>query len=231
MPAAALAADREIGLRAGVERITGDYGADVDVQDLYVPVTVLVDGGRLGFRATVPYLEVEFIDPVDSSTYTESGLGDAVIGVTWFDALAPASGAWSLDATLKIKLPTGDETRGLGTGEADYTAVADLRRALKRGAFVASVGYRVRGEPAGVDLEDGWLASVGAVRRLAPTTTGSVFVDYRASSVPGYEAIREVSAALSRRLGDSWRVQGYLVKGLSDTTLDLGAGLSVRRDF
>lgn len=69
-------------LRVGTERISGDYGGAVDYRDLCVPVTLLLERGRFGFRATVPYLDVEFTDPVDGSTYTESGMGDVVLGFT-----------------------------------------------------------------------------------------------------------------------------------------------------
>jgi hypothetical protein len=229
--AAAQASDGRVSLQAGVERISGDYGSDIDVQDLYVPVTVLFERGRLGFRATVPYLEVEFIDPVDSSTYTESGVGDVVLGLTVYDLKASRRDDWSVDLTAKIELGTADEARGLGNGETDYALLADVRRALDRGAFVASVGYKLRGEPAGVALEDGWLLAVGGLRRFSAATAGGIFLDYREASAPGAEAVREVTATLSRSLGNEWRIQGHVVKGLSDTTLDLGAGLSIRREF
>lgn len=231
VPAAAQTSEGRVSVRVGAERISGDYGGDTDFQDLYVPTTVLFDRGRFGFRATVPYLEVEFLDPADGSTYTETGAGDVVLGFTLFDVLPPQDSAWSVDATVKVKLGTADEARGLGNGETDYTLLADLWRSLERGALIATVGYRLRGEPAGVVLEDGWLTSFGVLRYFGTATTGGLFVDYRESSIGGQEAIREVSASLSRRLYGDWRVQGYVVRGLSDTTLDLGAGLSIRRDF
>lgn len=231
VPAAAQTAENHVSIRVGTERISGDYGGDVDYRDLYVPATVLVERSRFGFRATAPYLELAFTDPVDGSAYTEAGVGDAVLGFTLFDALTPSRGLWSVDATFKIKLGTADESRGLGNGETDYTLLADVRRSLDRGALIATVGYRLRGEPTGIALENGWLTSFGALRSFGPATTAGVFLDYREPSVPGQEAVREVSASLSRRLQRGWRVQGYLVRGMTDTTLDLGMGLSVRRDL
>ena len=77
-----LAQDGQLSFRAGIERVTGDYGTSQEFGDLYVPLTVLYERPRLGFRATLPYLEMEFADPVTSSTYTESGIGDVVLGLT-----------------------------------------------------------------------------------------------------------------------------------------------------
>jgi hypothetical protein len=63
------------------------------------------------------------------------------------------------------------------------------------------------------------------------STTGGLFLDSRESSLPGNDDIREVTASLARQLDDKWRLHGYVVRGLTDASLDWGAGLSIRRDF
>jgi hypothetical protein len=231
VPAAAAAQDGELSLRVGFDQTSGDYGGSTDFDDRYMPVTLLYQTQRIAFRATVPYLEVEFVDPVDSSTYTESGLGDVVLGLTFYDVIESANGSLTVDLTGKGELPTADEAKGLGTGETDYSLQADLFKRVGDAAFVGSLGYKVRGEPSGVALEDGWLLAVGGLYRFSPRTQGSLFLDYRESSIPGGESIREATVALSRSLDERWRVQGYLVRGFSDAALDWGAGLSVRRAF
>ena len=80
-------------------------------------------------------------------------------------------------------------------------------------------------------IDDTWFLSAGGYYRFSDSTSGSLFLDYRQSSVPGNESIRELTASLSRRISGDWRIQGYLVRGLSDTSLDWGAGLSARIDF
>jgi hypothetical protein len=231
LPTAAAAQEGELSLRIGVEQTSGDYGGTEDLEDSYVPLTVLYERERLAFRLTVPYLEVEFLDPIDFSTYTESGLGDVVLGLTAYDVFESSNQSVAIDLTGKVELGTADEEQGLGTGETDYSLHADIYKYLSKGALVVSAGYKIRGEPAGVTVDDTWLLSFGGLYRFSTAMSGGVFLDYRESSVPGLEAVRELSASLSRRLDDRWRLQGYLVRGLSDTSLDWGAGLSVRRDF
>jgi hypothetical protein len=227
----AIAQDGQLSFRTGIERTSGDYGSDQDLYDLYVPLTVLYERRRLGFRATLPYLEVEFTDSATSSTYTESGLGDVVLGLTVYDVFRSSDGSVVVDVTNKVKLGTADEQKGLGTGETDLSVQAEIYKFLDRSTLVASVGYKIRGEPATVTVDDTWLVSAGGYYHFSNSTSGGLFLDYRQSSVPGLESIGELTASLSRRLAGEWRIQGYLVRGLSDTSLDWGAGLSARLAF
>lgn len=226
----AFAQEGQLSLRTGVESTSGDYGGTQDLGDLYVPLTVLYESRRAAFRVTLPYVEVEFTDPA-GSTYTESGLGDVVLGLTVYDVFRSPDGSLALDLTGKLELGTADETRGLGTGETDFSIQADIFKFLGGSTLVASAGYKTRGEPANVTIDDTWLVSVGGFYHFSTSTSGGLFVDYRQSSVPGAGPIRELTASLSRRLAGRWRVQGYVVRGFSDTSLDWGAGLATRFDF
>ena len=230
----ALAQENGFAFRAGIERSTGNYGASQDLDDTYVPLTLLYDAERVSFRLTVPYLEIELADTLSadpSATYTESGLGDAIVGLTVYDVLRSSDGRTAVDFTGKVKLPTADEQQALGTGETDYTGQADVYRFLNRGLLVATLGYKLRGEPAGVVLDNSWFAGFGGLYRLNAKTNAGIFADYRESSIPGSDSIREVTLQLTRQLDGGSRVQIYLVRGLSDTTLDWGAGLSIRRQL
>ncbi len=217
--------------RTGIEQTSGDYGGSRDFRDRYIPLTVLYERSRLAFRVTLPWLEVEFADPDGLSTFTESGLGDAVLGLTVFDVLGSTDGSLALDLTSKLKLGTADERKGLGTGETDYSLQADVYKFVGRSTLVVSAGYRLRGDTATLPLDDTWLLAAGGFYRLSSATSAGLFLDFRESSVPGYESIRELTASLSRSLAGQWRVQGYLVRGLSDTSLDWAAGVATRRDF
>jgi hypothetical protein len=227
----AVAQDGELALRSGIERTSGDYGGTQEFSDLYVPLTVLYERRKLGFRATLPWLEVEFADTATSSTYKESGLGDVVLGLTVYDVYRSSDGSVAVDLTNKVKVGTADEQKGLGTGETDLSVQADIYKFLGRSMLVATLGYKFRGEPDTFVIDDTWLAAVGGYYRFSNATSGGLFLDYRQSSVPGFEGISELTASLSQTLSDGLRVQGYLVHCLSDASLDWGAGLSLRLSF
>ncbi len=223
-----------LSVRAGIEHATGEYAGSATLDDLYLPLSVIYERRRLALRVTVPYLRVQFadVDPAgDTAIVSESGLGDAVAALTAFDVFRSADRSVALDLTGKIKLATGDEARGLGTGETDYSLQADLYKFLGRATLLGTVGYRLRGQPPGITLDNSWLAAAGTLYRITSRTRGGLFFDYRQSAIPGAPAISELTLSLSRVLDAHWRMQGYLVHGFSDTSLDYGFGLSLRRDF
>jgi hypothetical protein len=218
-------ADGDFRLYAGVEHTTGDYGGTEEIDDLYVPLTLIYGLPRVDLRLTVPYLEVK------SAGVTEGGLGDVIAGITVYDVFRSSDGTLALGFTGKVKLGTADETAGLGSGETDFSIQADIYKALGRSGFSTGVGYKARGDTAYYDLDNAWFAYVGGLHIFSPRTFGEIYFDYREPSIVGNDPVQELSVSVTRRTNGRWRVHGYVIKGLSDTSPDWGAGLSMRADF
>lgn len=231
---------QSVSLSTGIDFTTGEYGGVDDIEDTYVPLTLSIARGRLGYRLTVPYLSVRapsgtlFTDPGGQpipgtgTRTTESGLGDVVGSVTLYDVINNRNNAIAMDLTGKVKLATADENKGLGTGEHDYSLQADFYKFFDRFTLLASAGYKVRGDPIGVDLENVFLASAGGIYQFRSQTRLGVIYDYRESAFATGEAIREVTGFVSKRLNDTWRLQFYLVNGQSDSSPDWGGGIMLK---
>jgi len=227
-------------LSTGVGFTSGTYGGDEDIEDLYVPVTGSVDLGKVAFRLTVPYLSVRAPEgtvigpdgqpvPGSGDMNTESGLGDVIAGVTVFDVIKSRRLGFVMDLTGKIKFGTADVDKGLGTGENDYSLQAEFYKFAGQFTWMGSVGYKLRGAPADVELNDVLLASIGGTYRVSPETGFGLSFDYRESAIPDYASIQELTGFVSRRIGDSWRIHMYAFTGFSDSSPDLGIGFSVNR--
>jgi hypothetical protein len=242
-PGSALAADTGFSLAVGAEYTSGEYGGEESVDEVYVPVTGRYETQRLSFRLTVPFLSVRAPEgtytegpdgqPIigEGPTVTESGIGDVLASVTVYDVFASGSGDVALDLTGKVKLGTADVDKGLGTGEPDFTAQADLFRFFDRFTAIGTLGYTMRGDPDAVDLENALFASLGGTYAVAPGTRLGLFYDFREASLPGSDDIQELSATLSQRMSEDWRVHGYLIAGFSDSSPDWGAGVSLSYAF
>ena len=223
--APARAEETEITLSAGVGYMSGAYGGTEDIEDLYVPISARIDTGRLTFQIVVPYLRVSEL--VESGTNTESGLGDILGSVTVYDVLANAQGTLALDVTGTMKLGTADETRGLGTGETDFTVYLDGYRFYDTVTLLASVGYRLRGDSSDQPIEDVFLGSVGTVFRLSTETRLGLIFDYRESALLDADDIQELTAFLSLGLNDKWNVEFSAFTGFTDSSPDWGAAIGV----
>lgn len=220
-PAVASMADEtgiSVGWAAGLEMARGNYGGDSDIEDLYVPFKLHVNGERTYFELTVPYLRVR------APEGTSGGLGDIVAGMTVYDVLYSSKARMALDLTGKVKFGTASADDGLGTGETDLTIIADVVKFLDGTMLVGSVGYKFRGEPDGIDLEDGLLVSVGGQWRLNDATWTGLYYDYREAAIVGDESLRELSLHVTRARDDDHDFRFFVYKGLSDAAADWGAG-------
>jgi hypothetical protein len=224
-PASTLAEQSEVMLSADVRYMTGTYGGTGDIEDLYLPISARIDTGRLAFQLVVPYLRTSM--PVESGTSTESGLGDILASMTVYDVLATEDGTLVLDITGAVKLGTADESAGLGTGESDYTVYLDGYRFYDTITLLASVGYRWRGEPSGVALNDVFLGSIGTVFATTETTRLGLIFDYRGSAIPDDDDIQELTVLLSVRLNDKWNLELSAFTGFTDSSPDWGAAIGV----
>ncbi len=233
-------ADTAFSWSAGVDISRGDYGGDVDIEELRVPLILRVDRQRIGFGLVIPYLSVKG-PPVTAATdpdgdpvletgdrVTESGLGDVVASLTIYDVFYSQDLDLAFDLTGTVKLGTADEDKDLGTGETDFTLIADLVKFFDQFMLIGSAGYKFRGDPEDVDLNDTVMASVGGVFELSDRTRAGLFFDYREASLADEDAIEELTFSLSRQLTENYALQVFVYKGFTDSTVDWGAGFLVQ---
>lgn len=236
----AAAADRgEVRVGTGLDFSTGSYGEAQDTDILYVPVTVRYTKFPWTARLTVPYLEIEgpggVVGGVDAPVITgeesetiskESGLGDVVAALAyavdpWSDA-APA-----LDVTAKAKLPTADEDKDLGTGEADYSLQLDASKTWGKWSPFATAGYQFMGSSARLDLDNRFYGSLGVTRALPGKSSAGVSYDFRQAASKSSDDSHEVGVFGTWRAADDWRLTVYSAAGLSDGAPDLNVGVQV----
>jgi hypothetical protein len=225
-------------LTAGAEYTTGKYGGTESIDDLYVPLTVRYFVDRYVFRLTVPYLHVTapagtvsadgIVLPGTGERITESGVGDIIAGMTYRDALSSLiTSDMALDFTAKVKFGTASESKGLGTGENDYTLQAELYKFLDSFTTFATLGYKFRGDPPGVDLSNTWLAYIGGSYRFTRSLNAGMDFYFQQAAYSLTDDQMELSAFLGYRLKNAKSLRGYLIKGLSDGSPDWGVGISI----
>jgi hypothetical protein len=241
--AAAQHTGTDMRISTGLEYSTGKYGGADEIEELYAPLTFRAGFERIGFRLTLPWLSVTAPEetivtdagmeplPGRASTVTESGLGDVVGSLTFYDLYVSDNDDFVVDATGKIKFGTADETKGLGTGENDYTLQFDAYQFFGRLSLQGTAGYRLRGDPPGVDLNDVFLAALGAAYLASANTIVGMYYDYRESAISGIDDIQEVSGFASFRLGRMWRMELYVFTGLTDSSTDFGGGILFSTDL
>ncbi|HEU4401101.1 MAG TPA: hypothetical protein VFT43_03270 [Candidatus Polarisedimenticolia bacterium] len=222
---------------------SGDYGTGIDTSITYVPMIAVVSSDRQEFRLTVPYVSIhtsqpvvylngEVIGPVPGGSTSESGLGDIVAQEEVFILKGTARRPW-VSGVLRVKFPTADETKGLGSGEADYGGGIGVIQPLGRTwNLIGSWQHIVRGDPAGIDYRNTSWLTVGAQWRRSDRASWNAFYDRRQSVIEGHSDIADASLGYDRTLSRGVTFRSTLFLGLSDTAEDFGfaAGLSLSLD-
>ena len=237
---AVLAADGEFSAGAGVDYSQGNYGTGSETKILSIPFMARYDSDPWKLKATIPYLRVtgqgDVIPGVGRTNQgrrgetTESGVGDTVLAATYAVLSEPKS-QFGLDVTAKLKLPTGDEHRGLGTGSVDQTLQGELYKSLDRLTVFGAFGYTVFGHSDVVELKNAAHAEVGASTRINATDSVGASLYGRQAVVEGGEPQRELTVFWNRRVAKAQRLQAYFLLGLADGSPDVGLGVSALFSF
>ena len=230
-------------LSTGIDYQEGDYGTGQQIVTVSVPATLRVRTGRVTLVASMPWQRIEgpgnavggggllglpiIIDPTRPATrQVRQGLGDTRVGAA-YTIPAESLGGVSLSLTGQAKLPTASARTGLGTGEVDYTAGAEVSTRIGRVKPYAAIGYTIPGDPEGFDVRNSLSARAGASLGLSDKVSGNVTYGYARSLSPLVRDEQQIGTGLNAQLGRglSLGVQGSA--GLSDGSPDFGAGLSL----
>jgi len=232
----------------GTDFSSGDYGGDTSDTDItYVPVVASYRSGLWNWQATVPWVQIEGTGtvvgagdggvvvrnprrdrpvPEETVVTSESGLGDIWLSGSVGVAAIPGD-LFYLDLGAKVKLPTADEDKGLGTGEVDYTLQADFFKPLGNMTPFLTLAYKMRGEPTGVELDDSLYVSVGSDFRVGDTSNLGLSLDIQEAANSQSEDVLELFGYLNQELSSNWALILYGYSGLKDGSPDYGLGFQV----
>ncbi len=211
--------------RGSIPLVTVDGPADVAV--------VLDDGGG-GRGSSGPggsggdELEEDGTGAVSMVTRMnrESGIGDASVSATYsFNEIAGSS-IYS-DVTGRVRLPTGDDDKGLGVGATDYATLVEVGAELGKGGVYALGGRRFLGSVSGVRRDDGWQGGAGFWIDATDKASFGAGYDWRESATAIGDDPSEVSAYMTYQINRKWRLGLNASAGLNDSSPDFGAGLSL----
>jgi hypothetical protein len=222
---------------------TGDYGTGTDTTSIYMPLTLTRYFERGDIGMTIPYIYQESSSLVTSvggvpskirkqtttttlTTTSNDGIGDIIFRGHYY--LFEESRKHPLDVSLlgKIKTPTADDTKGLGTGEFDETFGVELNKHLaEKWNVFTDLSYTFIGSPPGTPLNDQVTWDLGASYDIRPDLTGSLSYEYRTALTDDGTDPQTVYANLDYKLTKVVRIFGGLLLGLSDGSPDVGISL------
>ncbi|CAA6824725.1 MAG: Unknown protein [uncultured Thiotrichaceae bacterium] len=240
IPVPALATnDSSLKFSAGFDYSTGSYGLSKDTDIRYIPLSLKYQTFPWTVKLTVPYVHITgprgvvagvdgpiIINSNGTKITTAEGLGDVVISAGYaLDSLFQSS--LLLDFTAKAKIGTADETKGLGTGENDYSLQLDVAKSYGKTTPFITLGHKVIGEPNGIELNNVWYSSIGMDYKINPTLSNGVSYDFKEASSSTSEDAREGLVYLNKKLNSTTSLMGYGVAGFSNASPDKAIGMQM----
>lgn len=220
----------------GFDYSRGDYGFATDTEVLSVPLNLGYESGPWLLSAGFSHLTIKGPATVVGGSgatrptaASESGLGDIYLGATY--QFGQVVGSMDLAASFRVKLPTADEDRGLGTGATDYYGELTLSRTVGNATPFLTAGYRVLGDSSTYQLLDGAYVSGGAHFRLSPSSIVSAVLNWRRAIVAGGEDSTDAMLMFTHDFSASWRLLAYGLAGFTTGSPDIGTGLQVSYRF
>lgn len=211
---------------------TGDYGTDISSDLVYIPFTARRHFSRGDAAVTVPYLWLRSDrNPLtgESGSTTESGLGDIALKGR-YQAVSQESWKPFIDVFGRVKLPTADEDKGLGTGETDFGIGTEMVRRFA-GPYLAffDISYTWVGSPSGVDYDNRVVWDIGIGYEMRPNMLLSVFYEHRTSITAIGKDSRSIYGLVNWLVRRDLSVYGMLETGVSDGGPDFGVSAGITR--
>lgn len=228
-------AETALSFATGVEYSSGEYGGEETTEVVAVPFAVRLTVDEWTFRASSSYLSVT--GPADISEDGESGgsavvrngsergFGDTTLSLERAFRQIGGSDAYAA-ITARVRLPSGDDDKGLGTGAIDYALLTEVGISNHLGGAYISAGYRFLGErDDGPERQDGMLAGVAAWLPVGNRMRVGAFGNWRQASVDGNDDPATAGAYVSYRVAERLRVTLTATGGLSNASPDYIAGV------
>jgi len=203
---------------------TGDFGTPTRTNLLSISAGLGYVSPGFDVSATMPLLFLSSSgDDQAGLVNTNIGLGDLVLRAGRV-FLAENDAGFSLDGALAVKLPTADETDGLGTGEPDYGAFFGAHKRFDKIKLSLLTGYIKVGDPPSIDYNDVYLYGTGISRMFGSTLAYAAY-EGRRSVVPGVRNPQEISAGFLHALSADYAIKGSAFRGLNKAGPDFGLSL------
>ncbi|UCH53193.1 MAG: hypothetical protein JSW09_11545 [Pseudomonadota bacterium] len=194
---------------------SGDFGTATRTTTFDLTFEIGKSTDEYDLSASLPWL---YDRTSNGTTHTESGVGDLRLTASR-TFLAPAEGLFA-SGSVMVKVPTADESEGLGTGEFDAGVSATVGHKFAANRIGLTLGYIVVGDPPDIDYDNRAFASVFWSRKLGEKTGGYVSLDTRTAMFDDLDNPVSFGFGYYGNVGEHYTIGIDTGIGLNDTASD-----------
>ncbi len=215
-------------LSVGTYSLEGDYGKGTDTAIHMVPVSLAYKYNQWQYRLSTGYLWLDGNKSVISEDLREgqvsvedAGLADSTLSVKYrFKKLR--SLPLYLNISARIKFPTADHKRNLGTGKRDTGFRVGAHWGFQHWWGVMELGYKFRKKPRNIELNNTSQIVIGGLRAIDNKNSIGVSAKLRERSQPKKDPVREITGFYRHKINPQNRINLLATKGFSDASPSWG---------
>ena len=230
--------DTSISLATGLDYSSGKYGGARTTDILVALSDVTLKTGDFQFTAALPYITITgpaflvvgaggvpvVVNPGRTADKERQGWGDLNLSTT-YSVPSELTDDFQVDLTGRIKLATGDQNKGLSSGETDFGFAVDVSRQIGDWAPFVSFGYRIPGTPTAYSLVSAPSFSVGTSLQLSDHWLAIMSYDFDGTISSTLADSQQIFGSLSWVATDTLTFTTYGEYGLSSGAPKGGGGL------
>ncbi len=231
--------DGRFSMSIGASYDTGDYGDTIDTDVWVLPIGLKYKTGLWNFGISTSWLHVKSPNTVDADgnfigaggpRTSEQGIGDINLSAK-YSLLDDRNYFAGLDISGRVKIPTADEDKFLGSGKTDFSLNLEAYKTIDNWTPYLGVGYKWKGDPAGINYNNVWSTSLGADYKVNRDLTLGAEYFWQQKVSRFSESVQEASAYANYYLNDNNKLNFYLLAGFGDSSPKWGTGLTLVHFF
>lgn len=214
----------------------GKYGQGETSADWTMPLIVKHQAGDFGIKLYLPYIRSTGLaasggDRFVISRQTQEGFGDLEVTLS-YDVINNDASGLLIAIGSKTKLATGDKDKELlTTGKNDYSLQGEVSYPFGDTDVFAVLGKTKKGDQRDLDYRNPWYTSVGLSHKLADAVNLGAIYDYRQKVTTFGDPVSEATLFMEKKFSGNYKLQGYVLRGFSNASPDLGAGITLSKRF
>jgi len=231
-----LAQAQSFALESGVYYSQGDYHREKSTRITFVPIVIKYHLGRIRIKLTGGLLSLKGPGNIEAGSqtateYDENGLADIFLASSyWWRTPFLKQIDW-LAPEIKIKFPTADKNKALGTGEFDGQFLMGFYRIRLPLTLHSTISYRLRGDRADLNMNNSWGFNVGGVWKFYKFLDAGLMFDTEQASSSLSHGKREMVLHMSVKITRRVKATLYSQYGMSKGSPDFSIGTQVGYKF
>jgi hypothetical protein len=232
-------ADGRFSMSVGAGYDTGDYGDPIDTDVWILPIGLKYKIGLWSFGISTSWLHVKSPNTVDAegnflggggARTTEQGIGDVNLSAK-YSLLDDRDYFAGLDVTGKLKIPTADEDKFLGSGKTDFGLNLEAYKTINNWTPYWNVGYKWKGDPDRINYNNVWSTSLGTDYKLNRDLTLGASYFWQRKVTRFSDNGQEASIYANYYVNDTNKLNFYLLAGSGNSSPNWGTGLTLVNYF